>query len=73
MDSNRIHGPSGQNSAAASKTVLEIGSILMIADDSDFSLTWDWCHWKGYLLSFLYICRMSKTEVICNLDVKRWS
>jgi hypothetical protein len=37
MDSNWIHGPSGQNSDAAPKTVLEIGSILMISDDSDFS------------------------------------
>jgi hypothetical protein len=35
MDSNRIHGPSGQNSGAAPKTVLEIGIILNIADDSD--------------------------------------
>jgi hypothetical protein len=41
MDSNWIHGPSGQNSGAAPKTILEIGSILMIADDSDFSWTWD--------------------------------
>jgi hypothetical protein len=33
MESNWIHGPSGHNSGAAPKTVLEIGSILMIADD----------------------------------------
>jgi hypothetical protein len=39
MDSNWIHGPSGQNSGAAPKTVLEIGIILMIADDADFSGT----------------------------------
>jgi hypothetical protein len=39
MDSNWIHGPSGQNSGAARKTILEIGTILMIADDSDFSWT----------------------------------
>jgi hypothetical protein len=39
MDSNWIHGPSGQNSGTATKMVLEIGSILMIADDSDFSWT----------------------------------
>jgi hypothetical protein len=39
MNSNWIHGPSGQNNGAAPKTVLEIGSILMIADDSDFSWT----------------------------------
>jgi hypothetical protein len=37
MDSNWIHGPSGQNSGAAPKTVLEFGTILMIADDSDLS------------------------------------
>jgi hypothetical protein len=36
MDSNRIHGPSGQNSGATPKMVLEIGTILMIADDFDF-------------------------------------
>jgi hypothetical protein len=35
MDSNWIHGPSDQNSGATPKTVLEIGTILMIADDSD--------------------------------------
>ena len=36
MDSNWIHGPSGQNGGAAPKMVLEIGTILMIAYDSDF-------------------------------------
>jgi hypothetical protein len=35
MDSNWIHGPSCQNGGAAPKTVLEISTILMIADDSD--------------------------------------
>jgi hypothetical protein len=70
MDSNWIHGPSGQNSGAAPKTVLKIGTIFMIADDSDFSWPWDRCHWKGYLLSVPCICRMSKTEVLCNMDVK---
>jgi hypothetical protein len=39
MNSNWIHDPSGQNSGAAQKMVLEIGIILMIADDSDFSWT----------------------------------
>jgi hypothetical protein len=39
MDSNRIHDPSGQNSGAASKMVLEIGTVLIIADDSNFSWT----------------------------------
>jgi hypothetical protein len=37
MDSNWIHGPSGQNSGAAPKMVLEFGTILMIADDFDIS------------------------------------
>jgi hypothetical protein len=76
MDSNWIHGPSGQNSGAAPKTVLEIGTVLMITDDSDFSWTWDQIHWKGYLLIFPCIYRTSKTEVLCNLDVNlnmRWS
>jgi hypothetical protein len=39
MDSNWIHGSSGQNSGVAPKTVLEIGIILIILDDSDFSWT----------------------------------
>jgi hypothetical protein len=37
MDSNWIHGPSGQNGGATPKTILEIGILLMIADDSDFN------------------------------------
>jgi hypothetical protein len=36
MDSNWIHGPSGQNGDVAPKMVLKIGTVLMIADDSDF-------------------------------------
>jgi hypothetical protein len=39
MDSNWIHGPSGQNGGATPKMVLKIGTILMISDDSDFSCT----------------------------------
>jgi hypothetical protein len=39
LDSNWIHDPSGQNGGATQKMVLEIGTILMIADDSDFSWT----------------------------------
>jgi hypothetical protein len=39
MDSNGIHGQSGQNSGAAPKMILEIGTVLMIANDSDFSWT----------------------------------
>jgi hypothetical protein len=34
MDSNWIHGPSGQNGGAAPKTVLKINTILIIMDDS---------------------------------------
>jgi hypothetical protein len=37
MNSNWIHGPLGQNSGATLKMVLEIGIILMIEDDFDFS------------------------------------
>jgi hypothetical protein len=44
MDSNWIHGPSGQNSGAAPKTVLEISIVLIIANVSDFSWTWEQCH-----------------------------
>jgi hypothetical protein len=69
MDSNWIHGPSGQNSGAAPKTVLEISTVLMITDDSDFSLTRDKFHWKGYLLNFPCICITFKMELVCNLDV----
>jgi hypothetical protein len=32
-------------------------------------VTWDWYHWKGYLIIFPCICRTSKTEVVCNLDI----
>jgi hypothetical protein len=39
MDFNWIHGPSGQNSGGAPKMVLEIGTVLMIMDDCDFSWT----------------------------------
>jgi hypothetical protein len=39
MDSNWIHGQSGQNGGAAAKMVLKIGTVLMILDDSDFSWT----------------------------------
>jgi hypothetical protein len=39
MDSNWIHEPSGQNGGAALKMVLQISTILMIEDDSDFSWT----------------------------------
>jgi hypothetical protein len=41
MDSNWIHGPSAQNNGASSKMVLEIGIVLMIVDDSNFSCTLD--------------------------------
>jgi hypothetical protein len=34
MDSNWIHGPSGQNSGTSPKTVLKIGTVMMIAGDS---------------------------------------
>jgi hypothetical protein len=36
-DSNWIHGPTGQNGGAAPKMILEIGTFLIISDDSDFS------------------------------------
>jgi hypothetical protein len=39
MDFNWIHGPSGQNGGATPKMVLEIGTLLTIMDDSDFSWT----------------------------------
>jgi hypothetical protein len=39
MDSNWIHGPSSLIGGAAPKMVLKIGTVLMIADDSDFSWT----------------------------------
>jgi hypothetical protein len=39
MDSNWIHGPSGQNGDAAPKIVLEIGTVLMITDDSNVICT----------------------------------
>jgi hypothetical protein len=39
MDSNWIYDPSGQNGGGSPKMVMEIGTILMIADGSDFSWT----------------------------------
>jgi hypothetical protein len=39
MDSTWIHGPSGQNGGAAEKMVLEISTVLLIADDFDFIRT----------------------------------
>jgi hypothetical protein len=39
MDTNWIHGPPGQNSSATPKMVLEIGTVLMMADDFDFYWT----------------------------------
>jgi hypothetical protein len=39
MDSNWIHRSSDQNGGATPKMVLEIGTILMIADGSNFSWT----------------------------------
>jgi hypothetical protein len=35
MDFNWIHGPSGQNSGTTPKMVLQIGTVLMITDNSD--------------------------------------
>jgi hypothetical protein len=37
MDSNWIHDPSGKNSGAAPKMVLKVGTVLVMADDFDFS------------------------------------
>jgi hypothetical protein len=39
MDSNWIHGPLCENGGAAPKMVLEIGTVLMIPDNSDISWT----------------------------------
>jgi hypothetical protein len=37
MDFNWIHGPSVQNGGTAPKMVLKIGTVLMIADESNLS------------------------------------
>jgi hypothetical protein len=39
MDSNWIHDSSDQNSGATPKMVLEIDTVLIIVNDSNFSLT----------------------------------
>jgi hypothetical protein len=39
MNSNWIHGLSGQNGGAAPKIILEISTVLIITDKSDFSWT----------------------------------
>jgi hypothetical protein len=43
---------------------LDIEIVSAILVQSDFSWTWDWCHWKGYLVLFLCICRMSKSDLV---------
>jgi hypothetical protein len=68
--------PIGPKWWRSTKIVLEIGIVLMIMDDFDFGSIWDRCHWKGYLFIFPCICRTSKMEILCNLDVNlntRWS
>jgi hypothetical protein len=49
--------------------VLENNFVSMIADDSNFSWSWDWLHWKAYLLSFPCIWRTSKSKVVHVLCV----
>jgi hypothetical protein len=76
MHSNTIHGPSTQNMWRITRKVLETDLVLTIARDSDFSLTWDWLHWKVYLLNFSCICRKYKSEIGCVLYFNfkaRWS
>jgi hypothetical protein len=44
-----------------------IDSAILI--ESDFSWTWDWWHWKFYLVLFPCICRTSKFDFICVLYI----
>jgi hypothetical protein len=55
---------------------MQIELVLVSLVESNFSWTWDWCHWKCYLILFLCIYRMSKSDFICILVVNliaRWS
>jgi hypothetical protein len=56
--------------------ILDVELVLAILVESDFSWTWDWGHWKLYLILFSCICRTSKKHFVCVLyiDLKpRWS
>jgi hypothetical protein len=54
---------------------IEIVSAILVK--SNYSWTCYWCHWKFYLIIlFLSICRMSKSDFVCVLDINlkpRWS
>jgi hypothetical protein len=48
--------------------------FLIILVESDLSWTWEWCHWKFYLVLFWCICRKSKFDFLCVLyiNLKPW-
>jgi hypothetical protein len=45
-------------------------NFLTISIDFKWILKYDQCHWKYYLFSFPCIDRTSKTESICDLDIR---
>jgi hypothetical protein len=54
---------------------LYIEIVFTIMVQSDFSWTWDQCHWKGYLVLFPWICRTSKSDLVCIMYIHlklRW-
>jgi hypothetical protein len=55
---------------------LDIDIVLAILLESDFSWTWDQCHYKFYLVFFPHIYRISKSDFVCVLYINlklRWS
>jgi hypothetical protein len=51
---------------------LKIELVLPILVESNFSLTWDQCHWKLYLVLFSCICRTSKSKFVCAIGNQSW-
>jgi hypothetical protein len=55
---------------------LDTALVLAILVKSDFSWTWDWCHWNFYLVLFPCICRTCKSDFVCVMCINlklRWS
>jgi hypothetical protein len=48
---------------------LDIKIVLEFLVESNFSWTLDWVYWKGYVVLFLCICRMSNSYFICVMYI----
>src|SRR6266542_6260268 len=61
--------PKGPNWWRSTQTDSYPDIVSTIPVDSEGVWTWDRWHWKGYLLSFPYICGSLKTEFECILGI----